>query len=302
MAGRITVIYICLALANVAPQVEALNRYSASDWEAYLASMFLMCGPYLNFKSICTPKTRISVFGVITLLLMRIFTVISNFLGVRVRWISSYLSGAKLAPWVRAYYVHTSCTLLNVSHVSAVDFSYARIFTSSTNFTGEAFTSSFSHPSTSSALKNRNRIGDTGEPYKIPAETGRNALVLPSNDSVDCLFFKKLLTHLTRRMGIFRMRKLCVSLSCDTWSKAPATFKFSINAICSVFVFYIVCTCSTRSSSAVSVKRPRLAPIWHAGNRWFASVTSVNFLATTDFRAFPIVFNSAINLYAFGSV
>ena len=286
----------------MAPQVEALSRYSASDWEAYLASMFLMCGPYFNFKSICTPKTRMSVFGVITLLLMRIFAVISNFLGVRVRWISSYLLRAKLAPWVRAYCVHTSCTLFNVSHVSAVDLPYARIFTSSTNPTGEAFTPSFSHPSTSSALKNRNKIGDTGEPCEIPAETRRNALVLPSNDSVDCLFFKKLLTYLTRRMEIFRMRKLYVSLSCNTWSKAPVTFKLNINATYSVPVFYIVCTCSTRSSSAVSVERPRLAPIWHAGNRWFAFATSVNFLATIDSRAFPIVSNSAISLYAFRSV
>ena len=178
--------------------------------------MFLMCGPHLNFESICTPKTRMSVFGVITLLSMRIFTVISNFLGVRVRWISSYLSGAKLAPWVRAHCVHTSCTLLNVSHVSAVDLPYARIFTSSTNPTGEAFTSSFSHPSTSSALKNRNRIGDTGEPCEMPAKTRRNALVLPSNDSVNYLFFKKLLTYLTRRIKIFRIRKLYISLSYNT--------------------------------------------------------------------------------------
>ena len=261
MAGRITVVYICLALANVAPQVKALSRCSASDWEAYLASMFLMCGPHFSLKSICTPRTRISDFGVITLLLMRIFTIISNFLGVRVKWISSYLSGAKLAPWVRAYCVHTSCTLLSVSHVSAVDLPYARIFTSSTNSTGEAFTPSFSHPSTSSALKNRNRIGDTGEPCGMPAETGRSALVLPSNDSVDCLSFKKLLTQLTRRIKIFRIRKLYISLSCNTWSKVSVTFKFNINATCSVSVFYIVCTCSTKSFSAVSVKRSRFAPI-----------------------------------------
>ena len=95
----------------------------------------------------------------------------------------------------------------------------------------------------------------------MPAETRRSALVLLSNDSVNYLFFKKLLTQLTRRIKIFRIRKLCVSLSCNTWSKAPATFKLNINATCLVLIFYIVCTCSTKSFSAVSIKRSRLAPI-----------------------------------------
>ena len=134
------------------------------------------------------------------------------------------------------------------------------------------------------------------------AETRRSALVLPSNDSVNYLFFKKLLTQLTRRIGIFRIRKLCISLSCNTWSKAPATFRLNINATCLVSVFYIVCTCSTKSFNTVSVERPRLALIQYAGNRWFAFATSVNFLITTDSRAFPIVFSSAISLYAFKSV
>ena len=168
------------------------------------------------------------------------------------------MSGAKLAPWVRVYYVYTSCTLLSVLYIFVINFSYARIFTSFTNFTGKVFTPSFSYPSINFALKNRNKIGDTGKSCGILAKTRRNALVLPSNDSVNCLFFRKLLTQLTRRMGIFRIRKLCVSFSCNTWSKALVIFKLNINAIYLVSMFYIVCTCSIKSFSAVSIKRPRL--------------------------------------------
>ena len=100
--------------------------------------------------------------------------------------------------------------------MSVINFSYTRIFTSSTNFTGEALIFNFLHSFTNSALKNRNKIGDTGEPCGILVNIKRNVLVLLSNDSVNYLFFKKLLTQLTRRIKIFRIRKLYISLSYNT--------------------------------------------------------------------------------------
>ena len=55
-----------------------------------------------------------------------------NRLGVCVKWMSSYLRGANVAPWVFAHLTHASWMLLRVSQFDSVLRPYARIFISST--------------------------------------------------------------------------------------------------------------------------------------------------------------------------
>jgi hypothetical protein len=62
-----------------------------------------------------------------------------------------------------------------------------------------------------------------------------------------------------------------------------------------------VWTCLVRSSNAVSVDLPALAPIWVSGSRWFSSATLPNRLAISDSMTFPIVLSRAIGLHAPGS-
>jgi hypothetical protein len=68
-------------------------------------------------------------------------------------------------------------------------------------------------------------------------------------------------------------------------------------AICH-FELQIVYTYLVRSSNAILVDLPTLAPIWVSSSRWFSSTAFPNRLAIRVSIAFPIVLNKAIGLYA----
>ena len=80
-------------------------------------------------------------------------------------------------------------------------------------------------------------------------------------------------------------------------SKAPEISTESSVAICR-FELQIVWICLVRSSNAVSVDLPALAPIWVSGSRWFSSATFPIRLAIRVSITFPMVLSRAIGLHA----
>lgn len=138
IVGRITALYTCLALRNVAPQVEAVVRVRARVCFAIFSLILLTCLPHFKEGSRCTPRTRTSVFGCTVVRPNVIYFAILNRFGVLVRWISSYLLGSKVAQCLNAHLRHLSCILLSVRHVCDVDSPQAKMLTSSTNPTALA--------------------------------------------------------------------------------------------------------------------------------------------------------------------
>jgi hypothetical protein len=59
-----------------------------------------------------------------------------------------------------------------------------------------------------------------------------------------------------------------------------------------------VCICLVRSSNAVSIDLPALAPIWVSGSRWLSSTAFPILLAIRVSITFLIVLSRAIGLYA----
>ena len=86
-----------------------------------------------------------------------------------VKWMSLYFSGENLAPCRPAYSIHPWCASASVRVVSAVVFPYVIREVSSTNPVARVLPRL--RVSSRSALKNRNRIGESVEPYGIPEFT-----------------------------------------------------------------------------------------------------------------------------------
>ena len=144
-----------------------------------------------------------------------------NLFLARVRCRTSYFSGANFAPWVSAHCTQLRWISLSVSQLRSVERPYVSILTSSTNPTADTRNSSLFVASSRSAMKKRNSIGDSGDPWGIPVSV-RNHPDSPSGSLIlVCLSLRKLVTHRTIVSGIRRLRRLCNSLSCDTWLNAP---------------------------------------------------------------------------------
>lgn len=100
-----------------------------------------------------------------------------NLLRLLVKWVSTYLSGAKNDPWVLAHRAHSSCALSRALQFSSVVLLKVTMFVSSTKPRVEV-----APPPTmvrSSAAKYRKRIGDRDDPWGIPFVVGMASLVYP---------------------------------------------------------------------------------------------------------------------------
>ena len=93
-----------------------------------------------------------------------------NFLGDRVRCMSLYLCGVKVAPWQSTHCLHPRWTCSRVRQLLYVELPTTRMLTSSTNPIPVTFPVLRVQKSTRSLLKNRNRIWETGEPCGMPVE------------------------------------------------------------------------------------------------------------------------------------
>jgi type IV secretory pathway TrbF-like protein len=113
IVGRTTELYTNLALAKDAPHVEVVTRRRAATaatpfWRAILAWAL-----HLSLGSSHTPSTRTLVVGFFSMLSSLTLACKLCFLRAVVKWISSYLWGAKVMPCRSAQAWHFSCTLLS---------------------------------------------------------------------------------------------------------------------------------------------------------------------------------------------
>ena len=148
--------------------------------------------------------------------------------------------------------------------------------------------------SSSSDTKNRNRIGDRGDPYRIPKVVGIVSLLYPLNTILVLCPVRKDWVNLIIQSGrpfFFRIHR---SLSCDTWSKAPLISRFSIDTTQPGWACHAAWTLEVIREIADRVDRFFLAPICVRGSRSCASVASCMRSATIFSKSFPSVFSRAI--------
>ena len=197
--------------------VNAIDCVAIFDW------IFLMWGPYLSFPSIYKPSTFNSALRKIWWALKSTLAFILNFLRLRVRFISSYFLGANNAPCIWAHFKHILCVLSNILQLASMLISYTIRWILSTNPPTCILSPELAHFSISDALKNKNRIGEIGDPCGILASTGKILVVLlPMVIEVD-LSVRKLSVHLRMYSGTLLTLRLCNSQRCDIWSNALAT-------------------------------------------------------------------------------
>ena len=117
------------------------------------------------------------------------------------------------------------------------------------------------------------------------------------------LSLRKLITHRTIISGIRCLRRLCSSLSCDTWLNTPDILRLrSVTTCYGPGLPHIAYTCSVIICITVSADLPGLAPICVSSRRLFVSASYDILLAITRSSSFPIILRSAISRYDFRSV
>ena len=94
-----------------------------------------------------------------------------NHLGEQVRCINSYLCGVKVAPWRWAQVVQLWWMCLSIQQLLSVLLPTTRMLTLSTKPIADTFPVPRAQKLTRSLLKNRKRIGETGDPCSMPVDT-----------------------------------------------------------------------------------------------------------------------------------
>ena len=121
IADRTTAVYTCCACVKVALYIKAKILCRASCWTSALRLTSRACAVHCSFESNQTPSTRTSGAGdLMTIPRLRLACRL-NFVRCRVKWISSYLVGAKLIPNLRAQSRHLECVFFNVRQLSSVE-------------------------------------------------------------------------------------------------------------------------------------------------------------------------------------
>ena len=127
------------------------------------------------------------------------------------------------------------------------------------------------HSSTRSALKNKKRMGEMGDPCGMPVVTRWAGPCQRPSTSEVWRSARKLAIHRTITVGKPFLRRLCSTRLWETWLKAPAMSRLSSVATLSRPWPHTVWICSVSSSSAVEVSRCRRHPCCAAGSRWYFS-------------------------------
>ena len=206
--GRTTAVYISFAFSKPAPHVDWDTRFNINSYDVYLSWIFLMWGPHLSFESTWTPRILTeslasgrtpSILGV---------AVISNFLDVLEKCITSYLSGANFTSCFAAHCEYLRWISFSLLQFSAVIRLYVSTFMSSTKPTADVRKLSQLTVSSRFAMKNRNMIGELGDPCGIPLRTS-NFSDSPSNVLIVVeRFWRKLSIQRTRTADTLRSRRL----------------------------------------------------------------------------------------------
>ena len=301
IADRTTELYTCLALFSVASHVETAVIDSALHYDSILALTSLIWGSQRSLPSICSPSTRILVFDFVVAEPRSTLALILNFPGLLVRWISSYFFGANVAPWVPAHCRQISCAFLRVSQFASVLFSYVSRWISSTNSFTYSFNLIFAHLLIKEALKNRKRIDDIEDLYKISVSADSSLLVILFRVREVSLLVRKLLIQFTISFEIFFCLRLWSRRWWETLSKVSVISSERRLATLFFSQSQTVCTASIIVFRTVFVNLFLLTLICSNERRLLSSTQSLSLRAITVFSVFLSVLKSVINLYDFDS-
>jgi hypothetical protein len=119
--------------------------------------------------------------------------------------------------------------------------------------------------------KKRKRIGDSVEPWGMPDVVGRTLSSYVPSMRVLVRLVKKEQIYSATHCSSLASRTLWISRSWETFSNAPEMSKLSMLATKEASFAQTVWICSVSISSAVTVDRPDLAPIFVVGSRLCSS-------------------------------
>ena len=143
-------------------------------------------------------------------------------------------------------------------------------------------------------MKNRNRIGDKGDPWGMPVWVWIHSLSYPVNAIRVRLLVRKLAMTWINHSGspfLFRIQR---RRSWETLSKAPAKSKLSIDTTHPGRAFHAVWTHEVSKPTADRVDRCFQAPIWFQGSNECSSAALLIRSAKIFSITFARVFSSAI--------
>jgi hypothetical protein len=160
ISDLITVEYTCLTFVQITLHVKTSRWLNASILMTWFTSICWRCALHCSFMFSWIFKTRTSDFNLIIEFFICILVIMLNFLDFLVKCVNSYFSDANVASWIQAYFMQTSCALLNVLQISSMNLSYARMLMSFTKLSTLILILNALHFSIKLMLKNRKRIDE----------------------------------------------------------------------------------------------------------------------------------------------
>ncbi len=121
ISDLITAEYTCLAFVKIASHVKTSKWLSVSILVTWFIFICWRCTSYCSFMFSCIFRTHTSDFNLITELFICMLVIMLNLFNFLVKCMNSYFSDANVASWVHAYFMQTSCALLNVLQISSVN-------------------------------------------------------------------------------------------------------------------------------------------------------------------------------------
>ena len=264
------------------------------------AFVFTRYSPQRIFVSTYNPSTLITRSSWIKIIPSLTVIIKFTFFGFLVRYIRLYFVGANVALYIAAYLAYLRYAFSRIQQFLSIDLLQARRWISSIKPPIYTRSPNLLYPLIRDILKNRNRIGDTSNPQRIPVLAGSIGLVLRLRVINITLSLRKLAVYYTIRISIPFTLRLQSSLSYKTLSNALVISSKNRLAILAPSILQTIQTVSVINSSAVSTDLPFRASICSSSRNLLVSAYSRIRIEITASSAFLSVSNSVISLYAFG--
>ena len=143
-------------------------------------------------------------------------------------------------------------------------------------------------------MKKRNKIGDRGDPCRIPVGVGIGSLSYPSIIIFVERPVRKAWTNLIVQSGRPLFLKIHRSLSCDTLSKAPLRSRLSMDTVHPGWACHAAWTLEVTRERAERVDYFFFVPIWVHSSSSCVSATFYIYFIMIFSRSFSKVFFKAI--------
>ena len=214
------------------------------------------------FVSIYNPSTLITRSGQIKIIPSFTITIKFTFFGFLVRYTRLYFIGANVTLYIAIYLAYLRYAFFRIQQFLSIDLLQARRWISSIKPPIYTRSPNLLYPLIRGILKNRNRIGDTSNPQRIPVLASSIGLVLRSRVIDITLSLRKLAIYYIIRINILFTLRLQSSLSYKTLSNALVISSKSRLVILAPPILQTIQTISVSNSSAVLTDLFFRAPIY----------------------------------------